>query len=75
MKEMKKLLKQKHDFNLIDKKVEIISPIPEFLFAYSYDDKTPEKEQDIIFRKECFRVDPKIQILTLAYGTTKLLAK
>ncbi len=73
MSEMKNLLKQKQDFNLIDKQVEIKSPIPEFLFAYSYDDKTTEKDQDKIFRKECFRVDPNIQILTLAYATSKLL--
>jgi len=73
--EMKKLLKQKQDFNLIDKQVEIKSPIPEFLFAYSYDDKTSQKAQDIIFQKECFKVDPNIKILTLAYGTSKLLDK
>jgi len=73
MSEMKNLLKQKQDFNLIDKQVEIKSPIPEFLFAYSYDDKKPKEYQDEIFQKECFKVDPNIQILTLADGTSKLL--
>ena len=75
MSEMKNLLKQKQDFNLIDKQVEIKSPIPEFMFAYSYDNKTSQKDQDKIFQKECFKVDPNIQILTLAYGTSKLLDK
>jgi len=75
MSEMKNLLKQKQDFNLIDKQVEIKNPIPEFLFAYSYDKKTPPKDQDKIFQKKCFKIDPNIQILTLAYGTSKLLDK
>lgn len=75
MNEMKNLLKQKQDFNLIDKQVVIYSPDPKFMFAYSYDNKTPQKDQYKIFQKECFKVDPNIPILILGYGTSKLMDK
>ncbi|HEY5509766.1 MAG TPA: hypothetical protein VIK10_01940 [Prolixibacteraceae bacterium] len=73
MNEMKKLLKQKQDFELIDKQVEIINPIPEFLFAYSYDNKKSIEEQDKAFQREYNKVGAKIQILKLDYGSSKLL--
>lgn len=73
MIEMKNLLKQKQDFNLIDKQAEINSPIPEFLFAYSYDNKKPKEDQDKAFQKEYDKVGAIIPILTLPYGTSKLM--
>jgi hypothetical protein len=75
MNEMTFLLKQKQDFNLIDKQVVINSPDPEFMFAYSYDNKTSQKNQDITFQMECSKVNPTIPILTLAFGTSKLMDK
>jgi len=75
MSEMKNLLKQKQDFNLIDKQVEINSPIPEFLFAHSYDAKKPEIDQDKAFQKEYNKIGAIIQILKLPYGTSKLMDK
>mgnify|MGYP003659325917 CR=1 FL=1 len=44
MAEMKKLLKQKQDFGLIDKRVKILASKPEFMFAYSYATNDKEKE-------------------------------
>jgi hypothetical protein len=73
MREMAKVLKQKQDFNLIDKQVVINSPEPEFIFAYSYDNKTSQKYQYNTFQMECLKVDPNIPILTLAIGSSKLL--
>ena len=75
MIEMEKLLEQKQAFNLIDKQVKIKNPIPEFLFAYSYDDKKSNEEQDKAFQLEYNKVDANanIKILKLPKGTSKLL--
>ena len=75
MREMAFLLKQKQDFNLIDKQVVINSPEPEFMFAYAYNDKKSKQEQYKKFHEKCNKVDPNIPILTLAYGTRKLMDK
>jgi len=73
MIEMEKLLEQKQTFNLIDKQVKIINPIPEFMFAYSYDDKKPTKDQDKAFQMEYKVVGANIQVIKLAEGEFKLL--
>jgi hypothetical protein len=73
MKEMENLLKQKQAFGLIDKQLKIEYPLPEFMFAYSYDDKTSEEDQDIVFRDECNKIGIAIQSIILAKGTLKLL--
>ena len=70
---MRRLLKQKQDFNLIDKQVEIIDPIPEFMFAYSYDDKTSGDNQDRIFAVEYDKIGTNIGVIKLKIGTFKLL--
>jgi len=73
MREMTFLLKQKQNFNLIDKQVVINMPDPEFIFAYAYNDKKSIQEQYKKFHDKCSKVDPNIPILTLAIGTSKLL--
>jgi len=73
MREMTFLLKQKQDFNLIDKQVVINSPDPEFMFAYAYNDKKTIQEQYNKFHEKCSKVDSNIPILTLAIGSSKLL--
>lgn len=73
MIEMEKLLEQKQTFNLIGKQVKILNPIPEFMFAYSYDDKKSVGEQNQAFKMEYNKVGANIQVLKLAKGTFKLL--
>ena len=73
MNEMKRLLEQKQAFNLIDKRVKIKLPIPEFMFAYSYDDKTSIEEQDKIFLDEFSKIGSTIHVIRLEKGTSKLL--
>lgn len=73
MFEMEKLLEQKQTFNLIDKQVKIINPIPEFMFAYSYDDKKSNEDQDKAFQMEYKIVGANIQVIKLANKTFKLL--
>lgn len=75
MKEMTFLLKQKQDFNLIDKRLVINNPDPEFMFAYSYAKSPSQKVQDNTFQTECSKVNPNIPILTLALGSYKLMDK
>ena len=75
MREMTFLLKQKQDFNLIDKRVVINNPDPEFMFAYSYAKSPSQKVQDYTFQTECSKVNPNIPILTLALGSYKLMDK
>lgn len=72
--EMKNLLEQKQSFNLIDKQVKILDPIPEFLFAYSYDDKFSIEKQDKMFMAEYNKVGANIHVIKLEKGTFKLLA-
>ena len=71
--EMKKLLEQKQVFNLIDEQVKIEWAIPEFMFAYSYDDKMSIKEQDKKFLDECNKIGSRIHVIKLETGTSKLL--
>jgi hypothetical protein len=73
MIEMAKLLEQKQTFNLVDKQVKITNPIPEFMFAYSYDDKKSIGEQDKAFQLEYKGVGANIQVIKLAEGEFKLL--
>lgn len=71
--EMEKLLEQKQYFNLIDNQVKIEYPIPEFMFAYSYDDKTMVKDQNKIFQEEYNKIGEKIYCIKLMKGSYKLL--
>lgn len=73
MNEMRRLLKQKQDFNLIDDQVKIIDPTPEFMFAYSYDNKTSNDNQDKIFAVEYDKIGVHIGVIKLKIGTFKLL--
>lgn len=72
MEEMKKLLEQKQKLNLIDKEVKILNPIPEFMFAYSYDEKNTPKEQDEAFEDEYKKIGAQIKVLKLKKGIYKL---
>ena len=72
MKEMKNLLSQKQNLNLIDKEVKILNPIPEFMFAYSYDDKHTHDEQDIAFDDKYNKIGKTIKVLRLPYNTFQL---
>lgn len=73
MNEMENLLKQKQAFDLIDKQLKIKSPIPEFMFAYSYDNNTSKEYQDKVFLKECNKIDSAIHVIKLPKGTLKLM--
>jgi hypothetical protein len=73
MKEMENLLKQKQAFDLIDKQLKIESPIPEFMFAYSYDDKPAKAKQDKVFLEEWKKIGKPIHVIKLPKGTLKLL--
>lgn len=75
MNEMRKILEQKKDFGLIDKRLEIKSNIPEFMFAYSYDNKTTIKEQDDKFNSVYSKINEPIQVIKLPKGTLRLLDK
>ncbi len=73
MIEMEMLLEQKKALNLIDKQVKIKNPIPEFMFAYSYDDKETFEKQDKEFNNEYDKIGAPIRVLKLARGSYKLL--
>lgn len=72
MEEMKNLLEQKQKLYLIDKEVIIIDPEPKFMFAYSYDDKSTDLEQDKVFNMELKNIDTIIEVLKLKKGIFKL---
>ncbi|GHT78298.1 hypothetical protein AGMMS50262_20770 [Bacteroidia bacterium] len=71
--EMVKILAQKQEFGLIDKNLKITESIPEFMFAYSYDDKNSRKDQDDKFHIEYKKVKEPIRIIKLEQGTHKLM--
>lgn len=73
VKEMKKILKQKQEFGLIDKALTIKSDEPKFMFAYIYDKKAKEEEQDRIFKEEYKKIKKKIDVLIVKEDTYKLL--
>lgn len=73
MIEMGKLLEQKQAFKLIDEKLKIKNPIPKFMFAYSYDDKSPIEDQDKVFQFEYSKIGIPIPYLILPVGTFNLL--
>jgi hypothetical protein len=72
MVEMKKMLKQKQDFGLIDKRVEIKSSIPEFMFAYSYNSENISREKKA-FDEAHEVINENIHLIELKNGSTKLL--
>lgn len=71
--EMKQLLAQKQDFNLIDKQVKIKYQTPKFMFAYAYDGKTKIEEQDDKFQEEYDTIGENIYFIKLEKDSTKLL--
>jgi len=73
MNEMKKLLEQKQAFNLIDKQVKIECQIPEFMFAYAYDEETTIEEQNDKFQEEYNKIGESIHIIKLKKSSSKLL--
>lgn len=75
MLEMEKLLEQKKGLNLIAKQVKITYPIPEFMFAYSYDEKNTYDEQDKAFEDGYKKIEKTIKVLRLPYNTFQLKDK
>lgn len=73
MKEMSNILEQKISLNLIDNQVRINYPVPEFVFAYVYDDKTTVEEQDRRFNEEYNKIGESIPVIKLKGGSYKLL--
>lgn len=72
MDEMRFILNQKQKLNLIDEELKIIDPKPKFMFAYSYDNKNSEPEQDKGFDVELKNIDAVIEVLKLKKGIFKL---
>lgn len=70
--EIKNLLKQKQDFKLIDKQLEIKKPIPNFIFAYSYDNKTSIEEQNKSFNEQYTKIGATIKVIRLLEGKLEL---
>jgi len=73
--EMEKLLSQKQMLALMDKNLKIEGEIPEFLFAYSYDDKHSKDKQDTVFRGEVAKIGKFIPVIKATEGTFKLMDK
>ena len=72
-KEMQKILQQKQAFDLIDNDLQINSEIPEFMFAYAYDDKNSIVNQDNIFDYEYNKIGVPIHVIKLKDGSKKLM--
>lgn len=72
MNEMKNVLEQKQAFNLIDKQIKIVSPVPEFMFAYAYDDSDLTK-QDSLFQNAYNKIGVPIHVIKLKDGSKKLM--
>lgn len=70
--EMKKILKQKQEFKLIDKQLEIKEPLPKFIFAYSYANKTSVDEQNKSFDDQYKKIGTKIPVIKLERGKFEL---
>lgn len=73
--EMKNLLNQKQSLNLIDKQVKIIIKKPKFMFAYAYDDKTSNDQQDNKFQIEYEKIGESINTIKLFKDSWTLLNK
>lgn len=71
--EIQNLLKQKQNFNLIDKQIEITSTKPEFIFAYSFDNKTSVENQNKVFNEQYEKVGNKVKVIKLMEGTLELI--
>jgi len=71
--EMQLVLKQKQDFDLIDKKLQINSETPEFMFAYAYVDNGKIKEQDDKFQNSYNKIGVPIHVIKLKNGSKKLM--
>jgi hypothetical protein len=71
-KEMQKILQQKQDFDLIDNDLQINSEIPEFMFAYAYDD-TDLTKQDSLFQHAYNKIGVPIHVIKLKDGSKKLM--
>lgn len=74
MAEMKNLLEQKQKLNLIDKEVKILDPIPEFMFAFSYDNKHTIDKQNKVFEDKYKEIgNDKIKVLKLKNDSFQLI--
>jgi len=73
--EMKNLLKQKQDFKLIDKQLEIKESQPKFIFAYSYDNEASIKEQNEFFNEQYKKIGVEIKVIRLQKGKFELIDK
>jgi hypothetical protein len=73
VREMQALLKQKQEFNLIDKRLTLRDTIPKFMFAYCYDDKDTIEAQNDALRSSYNKIGEEIPLIILKPGTFKLL--
>jgi len=70
--EIKNLLKQKQDFKLINTQLEIKEPVPKFIFAYSYDNKTSIKKQNELFNEQYKKIGVTINVIRLMESKLEL---
>jgi len=75
IEEMQNLLKQKQELGLIDKAVTILQSVPVFMFAYAYDEKYSNKEQDEKFENIYHKINSPtpISVIKIVKGSHKLL--
>ncbi len=71
--EMEYVLKQKQEFKLLSNKIKIVNVKPEFMFAYAYDEKNADEEQDTLFQNEYEKIGEKIHVIKIKSGSHKLL--
>jgi len=77
VEEMKMILQQKQEYDLIDDKVKITKAIPKFMFAYAFDKKTSIISQESAFINEYNElykeIEKNIDVIKINPGTFKLL--
>lgn len=73
IEEMKRVLKQKKELGLIDELLEIKSDVPEFMFAYAYDDKETGEQQDNKFQAEYNKIGENIHTVKLERNSYKIM--
>lgn len=73
IEEIKRVLVQKQEFNLLDKNLWIKDIEPEFMFAYAYTDKSTKEEQDRLFKHHYDKIGELIKVIKLQNNTYKLI--
>lgn len=73
IEEIKRVLSQKQELDLLNKKLIIKDIEPEFMFAYAYVDKPTKEEQDRLFKHHYDKIGESIKVIRLQKGTYKLI--